>query len=541
MNARAKLLLVQLAVVAGVCLFFFFYQLGAFGLVGADEPRYAQIAHEMLSRRDWVVPTLNGAPWLEKPVFLYWKMMGSYKIFGVFDWAARIPAAAHASALVLAIFFFMRRYRKGSELDAAVIAASCAGMIGFGRGASTDMLISAYFAMAMLAWWSWHQTGKKPWLMVFYALLALGALAKGPVAPALAVLVVGAYAAVRREKRVLLAGISAPGLLLFSAIVLPWYLAIQHRVPQFFRVFFIEHNLERFGTSRYQHSQPFWYYIPVFLLATIPWTFFTVPAMVEAVRSLIRRLRGNIQGPDTTSDELCIFLVVWTIVPVVFFSISRSKLPGYILPAIPAAALLTADYLHRLKVVPRLLVSLHALLCAVVLLVALMAPFALVKQAPPAALQLGMTITGAVIAVMVLLMVRREGLRVLHFVTLVPVILAVAFLLRPAAPTIDRTQSARAVQARLAELGAGEGMVAVFHVKRDVAYGLNFYRNQPIGHYEADGPRDLPSGIPQGKHFLVARQGSVKEVQEKVGQRAVGSLGDFPSQKLEFFVIGAAQ
>jgi hypothetical protein len=170
-----------------------------------------------------------------------------------------------------------------------------------------------------------------------------------------------------------------------------------------------------------------------------------------------------------------------------------------------------------------------------------MAPFALVKQAPPAALQLGMTITGAVIAVMVLLMVRREGLRVLHFVTLVPAILAVAFLLRPAAPTIDRTQSARAVQARLAELGAGEGTVAVFHVKRDVAYGLNFYRNQPIGHYENDGPRDLPSGIPQGKHFLVARQGSFKEVQEKVGQRAVASLGDFPSQKLEFFVIGAAQ
>ena len=139
--------------------------------------------------------------------------------------------------------------------------------------------------------------------------------------------------------------------------------------------------------------------------------------------------------------------------PIVFFSISRAKLPGYILPSIPAAALLTADYIHRLKAVPRLLTSFHALLCAVLMVGALMAPFAMAKQAPPPALQIGMVVTGALIAMMVLLMVRREGARVLHFVTLVPTILAVAFLLRPAAATIDRTQSARPINQRLAELG----------------------------------------------------------------------------------------
>src|SRR3954462_2991653 len=114
---RAKLLATQLALVAGVCYFFFFFGLGAFGLTGAAEPRYAQIAREMLARHDWVVPTLNGKPWLEKPVLLYWKMMNSYSIFGVHDWAARIPAAAHATVLVLAVFFFMRRFRPGAELD----------------------------------------------------------------------------------------------------------------------------------------------------------------------------------------------------------------------------------------------------------------------------------------------------------------------------------------------------------------------------------------------------------------------------------------
>jgi 4-amino-4-deoxy-L-arabinose transferase-like glycosyltransferase len=554
MNDRNKLLAVQLVLVLGVCGFFFFFGLGAFGLLGADEPRYAQIAREMFARHDWIVPTLNGVPWLEKPALLYQKMMSSYMLFGVSDWAARIPAAVHATALVFGIFFFMRRFRFASELDAAMIAASSAAMIGFGRGASTDMLVSAPFALAMMCWWTWHQIGKRFWLFFFYALLAFGALAKGPVAPALAVLVVGAYAALRRDGKIFVRSLSWPGFALFFVIVLPWYLAVQHKVPQFFRVFFIEHNLERFGTNLYQHSQPFWYYIPVFVLATLPWTVFALPALVAAGRDAIKQWRSKSAAPsadaaasaNAADDGLSSFLFLWIVVPIVFFSVSRAKLPGYILPAIPASALLTADYLHRAKAVSRLKIALHALVCAFLMVGALIAPFAMVKQAPPQALQIGMALTGALIAVMVLLMVRREGIRVLHFVTLVPTILAVAFLLRPAAATIDRTQSARAVQARLVELGQGNGTVAVFHVKRDIAYGLDFYRNQPISYY-ADGPYDMPPKTPSGpkipldKHIVVARQGSYKEIQDQAQGRTVVSIGDFPPQHLEFFLVSAAK
>jgi 4-amino-4-deoxy-L-arabinose transferase-like glycosyltransferase len=546
---RFKLLATQLALVVGVCYFFFFFGLGAFGLTGADEPRYAQIAREMLARHDWIVPTLNGTPWLEKPALLYWKMMNSYAIFGVSDWAARIPAAAHATAIVFGIFFFMRRFRFASELDAAMIAASSAGMIGFGRGASTDMLVSAPFALAMMCWWTWHQTSKKFWLLIFYGLLGVGALAKGPVAPALAVLVVGAYAALRRDGKIFLGSLSGIGFVLFFAIVLPWYLAVQHKVPQFFRVFFIEHNLERFGTNLYQHSQPFWYYIPVFLLATIPWTLFAVPALIDAGRNAWKRWRVPSQptnGQPTTvdadtDDGLPSFLFIWLVVPIIFFSISRAKLPGYILPSIPAAALLTAEYVYRLKAIPRLLTSFHALLCAVLMVAALMAPFAMMKVPPPSYMAMFMAVTGGVIAFMVLLMVRREGARVLHFVTLVPTILAVAFLLRPAAATIDRTQSARPINQRLAELGvAASDPVATFNVKRQVAYGLDFYRNQPISHYEQEGPLDLPSGIPSGKHVVVAREGSLGAVQAVAGDREVKSIGTFPPQHLEFFQVSAA-
>src|SRR5438309_906058 len=505
---RNKLLLLQLGLVLGVCYFFFFFGLGAFGLVGADEPRYAQIAREMLARHDWIVPTLNGRPWLEKPVLLYWKVMSSYTLFGVEAWAARVPAAMHATALVVAGFAFMRRFRYASELDAAMILASSAGMIGFGRGASTDMLLSAPFAMAMLSWWTWRQSGRKLLLLAFYGLLGVGALAKGPVAPALAVLVVGGYAACCRDGKIFLRSLSFPGLLLFFAIALPWYWLAQHRVPQFFRVFFLEHNLERFGTNLYQHSQPFWYYLPVFLLAALPWTWFTLMAMARAGRNAVERLRTKAPAETAGDEGLDVFLLVWMAVPILFFSISRSKLPGYILPSIPAAALLTADYLHQAKALHRTLTALHALLCAVLLVAALMAPFAMMKVPPPPAMGFGMAVTGGVIAFMVLLMVRREGARVLHFVTLVPTVLAVAFLLRPAAAVIDRTASARSVQARLKEMGYGEGPLAVFHVRRDVAYGLNFYRNQGVVYYETDGPADMPHEKPAGKHILVARQGS---------------------------------
>src|ERR1041385_3127148 len=103
---RNKLLVVQLALVAGVCCFFFYFGLGAFGLTGADEPRYAQVAREMLARHDWVVPTLNGQPWLEKPVLYYWEAIVSYMIFGVHDWAARLPSAVQATLLVLGIYGF---------------------------------------------------------------------------------------------------------------------------------------------------------------------------------------------------------------------------------------------------------------------------------------------------------------------------------------------------------------------------------------------------------------------------------------------------
>jgi 4-amino-4-deoxy-L-arabinose transferase-like glycosyltransferase len=130
---------------------FVFYGLGQFGLIGADEPRYAQVAREMLERHDWITPTLGGQPWLEKPPLYYWQAMLAYRIFGVSDWAARLPSAIDATFLVLAGYFFLRRFRRGFELDGALIAASSAGIMGYAHAASMDMALAAAFTIGMLA------------------------------------------------------------------------------------------------------------------------------------------------------------------------------------------------------------------------------------------------------------------------------------------------------------------------------------------------------------------------------------------------------
>src|SRR5882724_5923638 len=211
MTDRTKLLFLQLALVLGMCGFFFFFGLGAFGLVGADEPRYAQIAREMLARHDFVSPTINGEAWLEKPVLYYWLGMASFKVFGVTDASARFPSAALALVMVVAIFVFARRFRPGSQLDAAIITASCAAIFAFSRGASTDMPLTAAFTVGMLAWYAWQETKEKKWLLVFYFSLALATLAKGPVAPLLAGLIVLLFCVLKRDIKTALRTLWLPG------------------------------------------------------------------------------------------------------------------------------------------------------------------------------------------------------------------------------------------------------------------------------------------------------------------------------------------
>ena len=314
MNTRSPQLRLtaEVLLLATLCFFFFFYGLVSFGLVGADEPRYAQVAREMLQRHNWITPTLYGNVWLEKPVLYYWGAIVSYKIFGVSDWAARLPGAAFASAMVAFVYFWTRRFRSGSQLDAMAMTASTAFVFAFARAASMDIQLVAPLTIGLLAWYAFYETDAHGWLLLFYAAIALGTLGKGPVAVALAAIVILAFVAIRGEWTLIFRTLWAPGILLFCLIALPWYLSVQHANPLFFREFFIQHNLDRFATNRFQHKQHFWYYVPVLLAGTLPWTVFVLLALnrgLKAVRSSGER-------------ALLVFLTIWVLAPFVFFSLA---------------------------------------------------------------------------------------------------------------------------------------------------------------------------------------------------------------------------
>jgi 4-amino-4-deoxy-L-arabinose transferase-like glycosyltransferase len=570
----------EASVFLGFTLFFLLYGqiplLGGdgLGLVGADEPRYAQIAHEMLVRFDsahtlkarlsaCVTPYLYGHPWLEKPALYYWRAMFIFQDFGVHDWSARLPSASFAFIMAALIYLHMRRFRPGGHLDAALITVACAGIIGFSRGASTDMQMAAPLAIGLLGWYAWYETDSKFWLYDIYFFTGLATLAKGPVAPFLALAIVAAFAFLRRDWSILWRSFWWPGVALYFAMVLPWFIAVQHQNPTFFREFFLEHNLERFATNRYQHHQPFWYYLVVVLLAVMPWTVIAVRALADGIQTSVcewRARRASRCKPcaGRPGDAFPEFLVLWALIPIFFFSLSRSKLPGYILPSIPPITILTGDYLFRRRQagLNRWVLNGHALLCAVMTLFALLLPWFVAhgRQMPPVRALLVALAASCGAALLILVVVKGFGVARLRLVTSAVLMVLVLFLYGvgpffgiPAIPQtkrvihlLDRSYSARPLAERLAAVAHGNETVAVFRVRRDDEYGLSFYRNREVVNYEE-------GGVPDEQHLLVARvagRGGVDlhtqaALDEYLAGRQYEQLFSWPEQSLVVYMVGS--
>ncbi len=570
----------ELLLLTGLCGFFFFFRLSGFGLLGPDEPRYAQVAREMLARHDWVTPILFGHTWLEKPILLYWGEMLSYSVFGVHDWAARIPSAVAATGLVIGTFVMVRRIRFAARLDAALVVASSMLVLGFARAAATDMLLAAPFCLSLLAWFCWYQSGWKRdefgnehageectpqprsrrWLVLFYGLNALAMLAKGPVAPALAAFVLIAFCLTQRRGRALLRTLDPVGLAVFFAVAAPWYVLVQLRNPEFFRVFFLEHNLARFGSNLYRHKQPFWYYIPVAFAAALPWTVWVIHGLSDGLRGLRAQFsdaRGEaVQGTDQeTGYSFEIFLLLWAVIPIAFFSLSHSKLPGYILPSIPALVILAAVAVHRRAgdgERPRAVsIGAHAVLLSIIVAGVCVAPRLMLKLPLSAASLMVAALAGTVVLLIVALPLLGVGSQgwgwpSWRFVTLLPFILAVGFVLRGVAPVLDATQSSRPVAAMLEEMNEPGGLpLATFGVNRNTAFGLSFYLNRLVAPYEgleiSPAVYELPAAIPASAHVLLTREGSLAALGVLLPKRSLRLLGRYGPQRMEIYEVSPAR
>jgi 4-amino-4-deoxy-L-arabinose transferase-like glycosyltransferase len=541
--------------------FFLFYGLvpifggDGIGLVGADEPRYAQVAREMLARHDYITPILYGRPWLEKPALYYWRAMFSFREFGVHDWSARLPSASFAFVLIVLIYLHMRRFRPGGQLDAALLTASCAAILSFARGASTDMQLAAPFCIGMLGWYAWYETGSKFWLFDLYFFVGAATLAKGPVAPFLAIVIITIFAALRKEWSLLRRSVWWPGIGLYFAMVLPWFIAVQKRNPNFLRVFFLEHNIERFATNRFEHEQHFWYYIPVILLGLMPWAVIAIAALTDAVKDSIaewkaRRAKHHYMGHPRAGDAFPEFLVLWALIPIVFFTFSESKLPGYVLPSIPPLTILSGDYLNRMRargLRPWLLI-LHGVVVGLLTVLVLLLPRLIQHpdQMPPGAALFAAGTTGFAATIFILITTERFGLKRLRIATMVPIIILVLFLYgigpffglgevkstKGTVQLIDFTYSARPLARMLEQIVPPDGTVAVYKVRRDMEYGLSFYRNRKTVNYESDG-------VPPEQHILVVRASYVDELRQKLKGRRYEPLFVYPAQNLVIYMVAA--
>jgi 4-amino-4-deoxy-L-arabinose transferase-like glycosyltransferase len=334
-----------------VCLF---GNLGAIGLTGPDEPRYAWIARAMAESGDWVTPRLYGQPWFEKPILYYWAAGLGFRAQLPPEWAARLPSALAALAAACAVSWLAWKFSDpdkdfalGPLLLAPLLFSSTVAAIGFSRAATPDMLFSSALALAMscaaglllhqsafrAATWNLPPSTRKdvPLLTGWGAFLGTAFLAKGPAALILAGGAVAIWALVARNLRPLFRLIHPLAVAAFAIIALPWYALCARRNPEFLRIFLWQHNFERYFTPLFLHRRSFWFFVPVFLLALLPWTALLWPAGREFLR--LGRDGGLAKSP-------ALFFACWTVCPILFFSFSQSKLPVYVLPSLPPAALL---------------------------------------------------------------------------------------------------------------------------------------------------------------------------------------------------------
>ncbi len=341
-SALAKRVPILLVVIT---IAFYLYGLGKLPLVGPDEPRYAQVAREMFLSGDLITPTLGGHTWFEKPALLYWMIVASFKIFGVSEWSARLGPALCGLLTILAVWCVGREVEKEYShfgFWSVIVTASCLGLIVFSRAASFDVVITMTTTWS-LAFFLLHElpsTRRKRLLLAgFYAFVGLSLLAKGLVGIVIPFGVVGAYYLLRRSWPARSVWLSLLwGVPLALAVSAIWYgPVIAKHGWTFIDEFFVQHHFARYISNKYHHPQPIYFYPVIILMLALPWS-------VHLLSALAKVRRWEWRGEDSLS-LVRLFSLAWLLLPIVFFSFSGSKLPGYVLPALPGVALLVTDRL----------------------------------------------------------------------------------------------------------------------------------------------------------------------------------------------------
>jgi 4-amino-4-deoxy-L-arabinose transferase-like glycosyltransferase len=349
----------------------FFWNLGVMGVMDKTEALFVEVAHQVYLTDDWITPRWNWQTFFDYPIWGYWMVALSFKLFGVSEWAARLPVALTAIAVVALSFYTLRYFGLNGQdeqletrqkwirawIGAGIVALN-PGWVGWGRTSVTDMFLSGAIAMAMLSFFLGYAQPDNPkvqqrWYLVAPVFAAIAVLAKGPVGlllPALVISIfliyVGQFWQVLREiKLIAMIGI-------FLLITVPWYgLAAQANGAEFIGTFFGFSNFQRFTSVLYRHAGPWYFYLPYCFILLFPWSLFLPLAIAR-----LQFWRKKVWTSTPRNRQLGLFCFVWFMVILVFFSAAATKLPGYILPIVPAGAIMITLFwgdemlVHREKV-----------------------------------------------------------------------------------------------------------------------------------------------------------------------------------------------
>ncbi|MFQ5703278.1 MAG: phospholipid carrier-dependent glycosyltransferase [Gemmatimonadales bacterium] len=465
-----------------LCLVALAYDIGGYPLLDPDEGRNAEVAREMASTNNFIVPHLNGVPYVDKPMLFFGAVAAVMKVLGPTVTAARLPSLVFTLLTLAVVFWFGRRtFGAGAAWIATIASAATPFTLAYSRTVIFDSTLTFFVVVAIVGFFMAidsgaripakppHETGADWWMSLTWVAMACGVLTKGPIALAVPLMIAIPYAAWRRGWRSLGDTLS---ILLFVALVLPWVLAMSREVPGFVHYVLWTETIARLTTGELHRTGPLWYFLVILPAATLPWSLILLGGMWRA-----RPWRR----PDDTVDKSVIYLLLWIIVPLAFFSLSQSKRPQYVLPLVPAVGLLLGALWTRWRT--RLYGARTAAVAMAVLGVALLtahgsianllaASPGIAAAVPAAAAIIGIgCIVGGVLAYVG---VGNSDLLLLGFA--IPII-AIPVSARTLMDEIGRTRSAAEISAALLPEMSDDVQVVGVHA---FPPSLPFYLNRPL-------------------------------------------------------------
>jgi 4-amino-4-deoxy-L-arabinose transferase-like glycosyltransferase len=326
----------SLIIVVAITVFFAFFRLGSVRLFDVDEAVFAQAAKEMIETGDWITPTYNGENRFDKPIFFYWMLTASYGVFGINEFSARLPSALSGVFVCLATFFLIRHFRdERRAVSSVLVMVFSLYFFIYSHAAVTDMTLTLFITLSLFCFYCAFGERSVPrgkrdlFILGFHAFAALALLTKGLIGILFPYGVSVLYLLFRRDRASIKQLFSLKGIAVFLLIAVPWFAAeLAINGGDFFEQFIIKHHFRRYTGVISGHRGGLFYYIPVLLAGSYPWIVFLPSALKKALR-----LR----------DPLDLLALVWLTFIFAFFSFSTTKLPNYILPAMPAVAILISS------------------------------------------------------------------------------------------------------------------------------------------------------------------------------------------------------